>query len=149
MQSLRADALIVLVPRHNPHFSRHLLDGEILCGEGGDVRFLVLAFLQREFDIERGQKPSEFLDRQLLCSLDDHALPLRDVGHDDIRLPLFEVGNPVAARLVAGHDDYFLDAAQELLDDIKPTHTAGHVIESIDALYDDPFTLYDRDLLGA
>lgn len=44
---------------------------------------------------------------------------------------------------------YYLDSAQQLVQAIKPTHTAGHVIESIDALYDDPFTLYDRDLLGA
>lgn len=44
---------------------------------------------------------------------------------------------------------YFLASAQALVDSMKPTHTAGYVIESIDALYDDPFTLYDRDLLGA
>jgi len=44
---------------------------------------------------------------------------------------------------------YYVESAQELVDQIKPSHTAGHVIESIDALYDDPFTLYDRDVLGA
>lgn len=44
---------------------------------------------------------------------------------------------------------YFLSSAQTLVDEMKPSHTIGTVIESIDALYDDPFTLYDRDLLGA
>lgn len=43
---------------------------------------------------------------------------------------------------------YFVGSAQELVDKIKPTHTAGHVIESIDFLCDDPFSLCDRDLLG-
>ncbi len=44
---------------------------------------------------------------------------------------------------------YFLASAQELVDTIKPSHTAGYVIESIDFLCDDPFSLCDRDLLGA
>jgi hypothetical protein len=44
---------------------------------------------------------------------------------------------------------WFVTSAQELLDAIKPSHTAGFVIESDNALYDDPFTLYDRDILGA
>lgn len=43
---------------------------------------------------------------------------------------------------------YFLDSAQEMLDEIDPSHTVGQVIESIDFAYDDPFSLYDRDLLG-
>lgn len=45
--------------------------------------------------------------------------------------------------------DYFVDAAQDLVDAIKPSHTAGHVIESISFLCDDAFSLCDRDLLGA
>jgi hypothetical protein len=44
---------------------------------------------------------------------------------------------------------YYVDSAQELVDQIKPSHTAGHVIESIDFLCDDPYSLCDRDLLGA
>lgn len=44
---------------------------------------------------------------------------------------------------------YFLASAQAVVDRMKPSHTAGYVIESIDALYDDPHTLYDRDLRGA
>lgn len=43
---------------------------------------------------------------------------------------------------------YFVESAQDLVDTIKPSHTAGHVIESIDFLYDDPHSLYDRDLMG-
>ena len=45
--------------------------------------------------------------------------------------------------------DYFLASAQEQLDLMKPSHTLGYVIESIDFLCDDPFSLCDRDLLGA
>jgi hypothetical protein len=44
---------------------------------------------------------------------------------------------------------YYVDSAQELVDQIKPSHTAGHVIESIDFLCDSPLDLCDRDLLGA
>jgi hypothetical protein len=44
---------------------------------------------------------------------------------------------------------YYVESAQALVDRIKPSHTAGHVIESIDFLCDDPLSLCDRDLLGA
>jgi hypothetical protein len=44
---------------------------------------------------------------------------------------------------------YYVDSAQELVDQIKPSHTAGHIIESIDFLCDSPLDLCDRDLLGA
>jgi uncharacterized protein YmfQ (DUF2313 family) len=44
---------------------------------------------------------------------------------------------------------YFLTSAQELVDAIKPSHTVGHVVESIDFLCDDPYSLCDRDILGA
>jgi hypothetical protein len=43
---------------------------------------------------------------------------------------------------------YYVASAQALLDEITHSHTIGTVIESVSALYDDPFTLYDRDLLG-
>ncbi len=43
---------------------------------------------------------------------------------------------------------YDLVAAQELCDAIKPAHTEVKVIESIDFICDDPFSLCDRDLLG-
>jgi uncharacterized protein YmfQ (DUF2313 family) len=42
---------------------------------------------------------------------------------------------------------YYLDSAQELVDQIKPSHTAGHMIESVASLYDDPYSLYDRDVM--
>ncbi len=44
---------------------------------------------------------------------------------------------------------YFLASGQAQLDRMKPSHTVGHVIESVDFRYDDPHSLYDRDLLGA
>lgn len=43
---------------------------------------------------------------------------------------------------------YSLSSAQALVDKIKPSHTIGQVIESTSLLYDDPYSLYDRDLLG-
>jgi uncharacterized protein YmfQ (DUF2313 family) len=42
-----------------------------------------------------------------------------------------------------------IEAAQTLLDDMAQSHTKGHVIESIDFRTEDPFSLTDRDLLGA
>lgn len=44
---------------------------------------------------------------------------------------------------------YDLESAQEVVDRMKPSHTVGHVIESIDFLCDDEFSLCDRDILGA
>lgn len=43
---------------------------------------------------------------------------------------------------------YYLASAQALVDAMKPSHTIGQVIESINFLCDDPFSLCDRDLLG-
>lgn len=45
--------------------------------------------------------------------------------------------------------DYYIESAQEIIDTIKPSHTVGHAIESIDFCCDDEFSLCDRDLLGA
>ncbi len=44
---------------------------------------------------------------------------------------------------------YFLASAQELVTAMAPSHTIGTVIESISMLCDDPFSLTDRDLMGA
>lgn len=44
---------------------------------------------------------------------------------------------------------YFVASAQAQLDAMKPSHTVGHVIESIAFACDDPHSLCDRDLLGA
>jgi hypothetical protein len=44
--------------------------------------------------------------------------------------------------------DYSIEAAQDLVDLIKPSHTIAHVIESVAFLCDDPFSLCDRDLIG-
>lgn len=43
---------------------------------------------------------------------------------------------------------YYLDSAQELVDQIKPSHTVGHVIESIAFKTGDPYSLLGRDLMG-
>lgn len=44
---------------------------------------------------------------------------------------------------------YFLASAQALVDDMTWSSRIGHVIESISLLCDDPFSLTDRDILGA
>jgi hypothetical protein len=44
---------------------------------------------------------------------------------------------------------YFLTDAQALVDSIGPSHAIGYVIESIDFLCDDSYSLCDSDLLGA
>lgn len=45
--------------------------------------------------------------------------------------------------------DYDIDDAQDMIDRMKPTHTAGHAIESVNFLTDDEHSLTDRDILGA
>jgi len=44
--------------------------------------------------------------------------------------------------------DYDLEGAQAMVDRMAHSHMKGHVIESIDFLCDDEFSLCDRDLLG-
>lgn len=43
----------------------------------------------------------------------------------------------------------FIASAQVLVTSMKPSHTVGTVIESIALVFDDPFSLFDRDILGA
>jgi hypothetical protein len=44
---------------------------------------------------------------------------------------------------------YFLASAQELVDEMSPSHTKGYAIESISFHCGDPQSLCGRDLLGA
>lgn len=44
---------------------------------------------------------------------------------------------------------YSVADAQAVVNKMKPSHTQGHIIESNDFLCDDPFSLCDRDRLGA
>jgi uncharacterized protein YmfQ (DUF2313 family) len=41
-----------------------------------------------------------------------------------------------------------LAEAQRIIDDIQPAHTKGYAIESINLLYEDPRSLFDRDVFG-
>ena len=43
----------------------------------------------------------------------------------------------------------YIESAQRVLDAMAPSHTIGIVAETTVALYDDPHSLYDRDLVGA
>ena len=51
-------------------------------------------------------------------------------------------------RNPASPGTYDLAGAQALITKIKPSHTLGYAIESINFLCDDPYSLTDRDLLG-
>lgn len=42
----------------------------------------------------------------------------------------------------------FIASAQALVNEMKPSRTAGYVIESIALAFDDPHSLFDRGLLG-
>jgi hypothetical protein len=44
---------------------------------------------------------------------------------------------------------YYLESAQQLLDEMEHSNTLGQVIESVNFLCDDQYSLCDRDLLGA
>lgn len=44
---------------------------------------------------------------------------------------------------------YFVASAQQLVSVMKPSHTRGFVVESVNILCDDAHSLCDRDLLGA
>lgn len=70
-----------------------------------------------------------------------HAFAV-SIGDDREIFRFFIYRNP------ASPGTYFLASAQELVEKMKPSHTLGHVIESISFLADDPFSLTDRDLLG-
>ncbi len=43
---------------------------------------------------------------------------------------------------------YDIAAAQAIVDRIKPSHTEGYVVQSLNFLCDDPLSLCDRDSLG-
>lgn len=64
------------------------------------------------------------------------------VGDDREIFRFFVYRNPALAGA------YFIVSAQALVDKIKPSHTVGYAIESISMLYDDAFSLCDRDLMG-
>jgi len=67
-----------------------------------------------------------------------------DSANDDRRIYNFFVyRNPTLPGA------YDLASAQALINKIKPSHTLGLAIESVDALPDDSHTLCDRDLPGA
>jgi len=65
------------------------------------------------------------------------------VGDDRAIFEFFIYRNPALPGT------YFLASAQAAVDKMKPSHTLGTVIESVSFLCDDPFSLCDRDLLGA
>lgn len=131
----------------------------------------LLAEYERELDLERGATTAErrarilarLIARQRYRPLDFQTALAPLLGQDAADIEVIETTNAVATSMgdvreifrffiyrdPTAPNDYFVDAAQDLVDAIKPSHTVGHVIESIDFLCDDKFSLCDRDLLGA
>jgi len=70
-----------------------------------------------------------------------HALAV-SLGDEREVFRFFVIGDP-------GNPGEFVASAQQLLDSMGPEHTAGYVIQSTGMACDDPFSLCDRDLLGA
>jgi hypothetical protein len=98
----------------------------------------------RPVDIRTALAPLLGLDANDLVVIEtSHALAVAFGDHREI-FRFFVFRDPGL-----GGDAYYVASAQALLDTISPSHTAGHVIESVSMLYDDPFSLYDRDILGA
>lgn len=85
------------------------------------------------------------------------------LGMDAASVPVIEISHAVAVSTGSDREIfrffvyrnpalvgvYYLTSAQALLDKIKPSHTVGHVIESTAMIVDDPYSLCDRDLVGA
>lgn len=63
-------------------------------------------------------------------------------ANDESIFEFFIYRNPAAPGT------YQLDVAQDIVNNMKQTHTIGYVIESVSFLCDDPYSLCDRDLLG-
>lgn len=126
---------------------------------------------ERELDLEaaaaveerRARIVARLIARQRYRPVDFQAALASLLGQDAVDVVVIETSAAQAAamgdvreifRFFVYRDPgepgtYYLDSAQDLVDQIKPSHTAGHVIESIDFLCDDEYSLCDRDLLGA
>lgn len=131
----------------------------------------LLAEYERELDLDEASTTAErrarilarLIARQRYRPVDFQTALAPLLGQDADDIVVIETSNAVAEsmgdvreifRFFIYRDptlpnDYFVDSAQDLVDAIKPSHTIGHVIESIDFLCDDEFSLCDRDLLGA
>lgn len=70
------------------------------------------------------------------------ALLMGNLSGDEI-FRFFVYRDPTAPGI------YYLDSALKLVNQIKPSHTLGYLIESLNFLCEDPHDLCDRDLLGA
>lgn len=131
----------------------------------------LLAEYERELDLEETPSTAErrarivarLIARQRYRPVDFQTALAILLGQDAGDVVVLETSHAVAVSMgdvreifrffiyrdPTAPNDYFVDAAQGLVDAIKPSHTQGHVIESVDFLCDDPYSLCDRDLLGA
>lgn len=126
---------------------------------------------ERELDLEsdgtdderRARVVARLIARQRYRPVDFQNALAPLLGQDAVDVDVIEISR---ADAIAMDDDreiyrffvyrnpalpgtYQLEAAQALVDAIKPTHTKGHVIESIAMIVDDPFSIVDRDIVGA
>jgi hypothetical protein len=97
----------------------------------------------RPADIRRALAPLLALDPE------DVVIIERTPSHATVLLDQREIYRFFVYRDPSLPGTYYIDAAQELLDSIAPSHTRGYVIESIAAKTDHAFSLTDRDIIGS
>jgi len=108
------------------------------------VARLVARQRYRPADFQQALAPLFGQDAEDVVIIERSATQAATMGDLDGR----EIFRFFAYRNPSDPGSYNIEDAQDLIDQIKPSHTAGYAIESIDFLCDDEFSLCDRDLLG-
>lgn len=107
------------------------------------VARLVARQRYRPVDFQQALAPLLLQDAAAVVVLERSHAFAASIGDDREIFAFFIYRDPALSGAA------FIASAQALVDKIKPSHTVGTVIESVSALYDDPHSLYDRDILGA
>lgn len=118
-------------------------DGTLAERQARVVSLLVRRQRFRPVDFQNVLAPLLGLDPEQVVVLENSRAFAVATG-DDEAIFLFHIWRDPD---LAG--SYDLDAAQELVDRMRPAHTLGKVIESVAFKCDDEFSLCDRDLLGS
>jgi hypothetical protein len=100
----------------------------------------------RPVDIQVALAPLLLQDPEDVVIIERDLSYVAGVGDQRAIFEFFVLRDPAAPPVSPA---YFLAAAQAELDRVKPSHTAGYVIETTAMLFDDQFSLTDRDLIGA
>jgi Bacteriophage Mu-like, Gp48 len=100
----------------------------------------------RPVDIQVALAPLLLQDPEDVVIIERDLAYVAGVGDQRAIFEYFVHRDPAAAPASPA---YFLAAAQAELDRVQPSHVKGYVIESVGFLVEDPFSLTDRDLIGA